>query len=117
MSFTIINNHHYLDKGSLRNHQKHDAVYLRKGSWCVLKGKFMIMFMLLFGMLCLFYSIMCAYPQMKWFIHTPLAGNSEWLKTFFIFSFCTFCGLGEEAMLFKFKQCENGLSIINNCPS
>jgi len=54
----------------------------------------MITFMLLFGMLCLFYSIMCAYPQMKWFIHTPLAGNPEWLKTFFIFSFCIFCGLG-----------------------
>jgi len=55
---------------------------------------FAVKFLLLFGMLCLSYSIMCAFPQMKLFINAPLQGNPEWIKTFFVTLFGIFCGLG-----------------------
>lgn len=56
--------------------------------------KFSITFVLLFGHLCLSYSVMCGFPQMNSFIQSPLNGNVAWIKTFFISAFCIACGLG-----------------------
>lgn len=56
--------------------------------------KFSIAFMLLFATLCLSYSIMCAFPQIRSFIQLPLHGNVGWIKDFFVFAFCFTTGLG-----------------------